>query len=320
MNQAATAAEQAKQNKAILKNNLAAPAVQEQFRNALGKKAPNFIANIIDLYNSDSKLQQCDPNQVILEASKAAIMDISLCKSLGWAFIIPFNNSKKIVDPQSGRESWIKVVEPTFQIGYKGLMQLAIRSGQYTVVNADIIREGDPYTYNDLTGVMESVKLHRDQAKPAVGYYAHIELLNGFKKSIFMSVHEMAVHAKRFSQGLQKNTTVESLEETAKQPVSADTKAVGWTGNFNGMALKTVLRLLLTKYGILSIEMQQAITVDADSETSVVESAESTSVQSKVVDMDEADFQDVNQHQAPQPQAQAKEEAAPAMTDINPGF
>ena len=321
-NQVAMSAEQAKQNKALLKTKLATPSVQEQFRNALGKKAPNFIANIIDLYNSDSKLQQCDPNQVILEASKAAIMDISLCRSLGWAFIIPFNNAKKIVDPQTGRESWIKVVEPTFQLGYKGLMQLAIRSGQYTVVNADIIREGDYYDYNDLKGVMESVKLRRDQAKPAIGYYAHIELLNGFKKSIFMSVHEMAMHAKRFSQGLSKNTTVESLEELAKAPIYADTKAVGWTGNFNGMALKTVLRLLLTKYGILSIEMQQAITVDADSETSVVEPVESSSNTSKVVDMDEADFQDVNQQPVPQPQqqAQAKEEAAPEMTDINPGF
>lgn len=299
----------------VLKSMLDAPSVMEQFRNAQGKKAPNFIASIIDLYNSDSKLQLCEPKQVIMEALKAAVMDISLCRSLGWAFIIPFNNSKKIVDPQTGRESWIKVVEPTFQIGYKGLMQLAIRSGQYRSINADIIREGDPYSFDDKSGNLKSVTLHRESNKPAVAYFAHIELINGFEKDLFMTVHEMAMHAKRFSQGLSKSTTVESLETLAKAPISAETKAVGWTGNFNSMALKTVLRLLLSKYGILSIEMQQAITADAEGDQADVRDAmmQETAAARESFDMgNEADFEEVPTDAAP---------AAPAPAEEpNPGF
>ncbi len=299
----------------VLKSMLSAQSVKEQFQNAQGKKAPNFIASIIDLYNSDSKLQLCDPKQVIMEALKAAVMDISLCRSLGWAFIIPFNNSKKVVDPQTGRENWVKVVEPTFQIGYKGLMQLAIRSGQYRSINADIIREGDAYKFDDLSGNLEGITLHRDSSKPAIAYFAHIELINGFKKDLFMTVHEMAVHAKRFSQGLSKSSTVESLEALAKLPSSPDTKAVGWTGNFNGMALKTVLRLLLSKYGILSIEMQQAITADAEGDQADVRDAmvQDTAASRQTFDMgDEADFVEV---------APAEAAAAPAAAEEpNPGF
>lgn len=310
---AATANAVAQQPKKIdvLKSMLSAQSVKEQFQNAQGKKAPNFIASIIDLYNSDSKLQLCEPKQVIMEALKAAVMDISLCRSLGWAYIIPFNNSKKVV--VNGREQWVKVMEPTFQIGYKGLMQLAIRSGQYRSINADIIREGDSYSFDDKSGNLKSVTLHRESDKPAVAYFAHIELINGFEKDVFMTVHEMAVHAKRFSQGLSKSTTVESLEALAKMPSSPETKAVGWTGNFNGMALKTVLRLLLSKYGILSIEMQQAITADAEGDQADVRDAmvQETAATRESFDMgDDADFEEVANDAAP---------AAPAE-EPNPGF
>lgn len=138
----------------LLKQMLNAPSVMEQFKNALKQNASTFVASVIDLYNSDSKLQLCEPKQVVMEALKAAVLHLPINKALGYAFIIPFNNSKRVDDldengkPKIGRDGkamqkWVKVYEPTFQIGYKGLIQLALRSGQYRTINADVVYDGE---------------------------------------------------------------------------------------------------------------------------------------------------------------------------------
>ena len=300
----------------VLKSMLNAPSVMEQFRNALGKNATGFVASIIDLYNSDSNLQLCDPKQVTMEALKAAVLKLPINKSLGFAFIIPFNNTKKVV--ANGREQWVKVMEPTFQLGYKGLIQLAIRSGQYRCINADAVYEGETVSFDRISGRVASITGERT-SDAAVGYFAHIELLNGYTKDLYMSVREMANHAKRFSKGLSKSTTVESLEALAKLPVAPDSKAVGWTGNFHGMALKTVLRLLLSKYGCLSIEMQQGIQSDAEGDQADVRDAmvQETAAARESFDMgNEADFEEVPTDAAP---AAAAPAPAPAE-EPNPGF
>lgn len=245
----------------VLKNMLNAPSVMEQFNNALAKSAPTFVASVIDLYNGDTNLQQCEPKMVVMEALKAAVLKLPINKALGYAFIIPFNNSVK-----DDKGNWIKKMVPTFQMGYKGYIQLAMRTGQYRTINADVVYEGELRKVNKLTG--EIAFDGEKKSDKVIGYFCYFELLNGFSKTLYMTVEQMAEHAKRYSKGLKKETTVESLLNLSNLPVATDSKTVGWMGNFHGMAVKTVIRNLLSKYGYLSIEMQQAIENDTEGDTS----------------------------------------------------
>ena len=279
----------------VLKNMLNAESVQAQFKNALGKNSGTFVASVIDLYNGDRNLQECEPKAVVMEALKAAVLHLPINKALGYAFIIPFNNNKKVkyVDEHGiQRERWEKVMEPTFQIGYKGLIQLAMRTGQYRTLNADAVYEGEVRKVNKLTGEI-AFDGERTSDK-VVGYFCYFELLNGFSKTLYMTVEQMATHAKRFSKGLKKDTTIESLINLAALPVS-DTTTVGWMGNFHGMAIKTVIRNLLSKYGYLSVEMQNAIADDYEGENlsgNVTAPEEHTAV---VVDAESVSYEDVTQ-------------------------
>lgn len=293
----------------LLKNMLNAESVQAQFKNALGKNSGTFVASVIDLYNGDKSLQQCEPKAVVMEALKAAVLHLPINKALGYAFIIPFNNNRKVkyTDEQGvERERWEKVMEPTFQIGYKGLIQLAMRTGQYRTLNADAVYEGELRKVNKLTGEI-AFDGERTSDK-VVGYFCYFELLNGFAKTLYMTVEQMAMHAKRFSKGLKKETTVESLINLAALPVS-DSNAVGWMGNFHGMAIKTVIRNLLSKYGYLSVEMQNAIADDYEGETTGSTSEDQTPV---VMDAEAVVYEDVLQ------QGQLPAPAAPQ--EVDPGY
>lgn len=251
-----------------LKTVLSAESVQEQFRNALGKNASTFIASVIDLFNSDSKLQECDPNQVVMEALKAAVLKLPINKSLGFAYVIPYNNSYTKKDQfgremigQDGKKIWEKKMEPTFQLGYKGYIQLAMRTGQYRTINADVVYDGEVRQVSKLTG--EIAFDGQKKSDNVAGYFCYFELLNGFRKTLYMTVDQMANHAKRYAKGIKKETTVDQLKALAKMPVMTDSNAVvGWMGNFHSMGVKTVMRLLLSKYGYLSVEMQTAIDDD----------------------------------------------------------
>lgn len=284
----------------ILKGMLNANSVQEQFKNALGKNAPTFVASVIDLYNGDTNLQKCDPKQVVMEALKSAVLHLPINKALGYAYIIPFNNSKK-----DERGNWVKVMEPTFQLGYKGFIQLAMRTGQYKTINADVVYEGELRKVNKLTG---EIAFDGDKTSDkVVGYFCYFELMNGFSKTLFMTVDQMAKHAKRYSKGLKKETTVESLAALADLPVS-DTATVGWMGNFHGMAIKTVIRNLLSKYGYLSIEMQNAISDDYAGENydDQRENLIQDHANAQVLNMDDAQFEEVHE--------------PVASADLDPGY
>lgn len=293
----------------LLKNKLNAESVQAQFKNALGKNSGTFVASLIDLYNGDKSLQQCNPNAVVMEALKAAVLHLPINKALGYAYIIPFNNNKKVryIDEQGReRERWEKVMEPTFQIGYKGLIQLAMRTGQYRTLNADVVYDGELRKVSKLTGEI-AFDGERTSDK-VIGYFCYFELLNGFSKTLYMTVEQMAVHAKRFSKGLKKETTVDALISLAALPVS-DSNAVGWMGNFHGMAIKTVIRNLLSKYGYLSVEMQNAIADDYEGETTGSTPEDQTPV---VMDAEAVVYEDVSQ------QGQLPAPAAPQ--DVDPGY
>lgn len=237
------------------KSVMQAPSVAEQFQNALGENKEAFVASLIDLFNTDSKLQKCDPNKVVMEALKAAVLKLPINKALGFAYILPFNKNTEMPNG-----NWVKVPTPTFIIGYKAYIQMAMRTGQYRTINADIVYEGEVQKVNKLTGEI-NFDGERSSNK-VIGYFAYFELLNGFSKTLYVTIENIAKHAKKYSPSLkyERSITPESLMRLAGQ----DPTGLGWTGDFDSMALKTVLRNLLSKYGFLSIEMQTAITKDTE--------------------------------------------------------
>lgn len=295
----------------VLKRVLDAESVMKQFKNALSKNASTFVASLIDLYSSDSKLQFCDPNQVVKEALKAAVLHLPINKALGQAFIIPFYNTAK--DSKGNR---VKKYEPVFQIGYKGLYQLAVRTGKYAIINADVVYEGELQRISKLTGEIDVEG--RKLSDKVVGYFAYIQLVDGYHKAIYMSVEDMAAHAKRYSKAIAFNreVTVETLLNLAKLPVTADSSQVGWQGNFHGMAIKTVLRNLLSKYGYLTVSLQEGLDTDAQGETD--EKADVTVVAQSPEAFDDAtvEYEEVTDA-AQLPQG---EEATQAEEEPDPGF
>ncbi len=298
----------------ILKNMLNADSVQEQFKNALGKNAGTFVASVIDLYNGDSNLQKCEPKQVVMEALKAAVLHLPINKALGYAFIIPFNNNKKVpYTDENGvtRERWEKVMEPTFQLGYKGLIQLAMRTGQYKTLNADAVHEGELRRVNKLSG---EIDFNGERVSDKIiGYFCYFELLNGFSKTLYMTVEQMAAHAKRYSKGLKKDVTVESLVGLASIPMAESNNTVGWMGNFHGMAIKTVIRNLLSKYGYLSVEMQNAITSDYEGESMDPNKGGVDEQSATIIDADAMTYEAVEPKQIPVAMPSQSEE-------IDPGY
>ena len=247
---------------------LNAESVQQQFKNALGEHKDAFVASLIDLYNGDKSLQTCNTNALICEALRAATLRLPLNKALGFAYIVVYNNNVKrvddngndVLDPQTHKPVYDKVPTPTFIPGYKGYIQLAMRTGQYKTINADFVYEGELRKVNKLTG--EIAFDGEKKSDRIVGYFCYFELLNGFSKTLYVSVEEMAKYAKRYSPSIGYKTTIEQLIGKANDGIIE--KKVGWEGNFNDMALKTVIRRLLSKYGYLSVEMQNAISGDME--------------------------------------------------------
>lgn len=254
-----------------VKEMLQGAAMQQLFKQAMGKHADAYISSILELVSTDNQLKQCDPAQVCAQALKAATLQLPLQKALGNAYVVVYNNSVKKTDDK-GRDVWVKVPTPTMIIGYRGLIQLAMRTGQYKHLNADVVYEGEYQGRNKLTGEIDlSGEKTSDKV---VGYFCYFELLNGFSKMLYMSVEDVAKHTIKYSKGLGKM----SVEELAKKAGTIG-KGVGWSGDFDAMALKTCTRRLLSKYGYLSVEMQHAVAQDinADVERNV-EDAEAVEI------------------------------------------
>lgn len=278
---------------AKLKAMLEAPSVQEQFQNALAENKNQFIASIIDLYNGDKSLQECKPAAILQECLKAAVLDLPINKALGFAYVVVYKNSVKVKDSETGRDTWVKVPTPTFVPGYKGYIQLAMRTGQYRTINADLVYEGELRTVNRLSG--EVALDGKKTSDKVVGYFCYFELLNGYSKTLYMSVEDMAAYAKRYAPGIKRETTIPQLIAKANDGIVS--KSVGWEGNFNDMALKTVIRRLISKYGYLSIKMQSAIGHDADSENRALAARNDTlqiaNETTQTISIDETDYEEV---------------------------
>lgn len=238
--------------------------VQQRLKNALRDHKDTFIASLLDLYGGDPAIQECKPQDVIQEALKAASLQLPINKALGFAYIVVYKNNKQITD-EHGVKRWVKVPTPTFIPGYKGYIQLAMRTGQYRTINADVVYEGELEKADKLTGMI-SFNGEKKSDK-IIGYFCYFELLNGFSKTLYSPVDKMAAYAKKYSPSVPKETPVEALINLANPEATAvatTKKQVGWLGNFNDMALKTVIRKLLSKYGYLSVEMQTVMANDVE--------------------------------------------------------
>lgn len=269
----------------LLKATINAPSVQAQFKNALGDHKDTFVASLIDLYTGDKSLQTCKPQLVIAEALRAATLRLPLSKALGFAYIVVYNNSVKQPDG-----SWTKVPTPTFIPGYKGYIQLAMRTGQYRTINADVVYEGEVRKVNKLTG--EIAFDGEKTSDKIIGYFCYFELLNGFSKTLYVTVEDMAAYAKRYSPSVKYETTVAQLIAKANDGIIG--KKVGWEGNFNDMAIKTVVRRLLSKYGYLSVEMQNAIARDAEDEAMSNRNEALGNANAQAVDLAAAEYEEVD--------------------------
>lgn len=208
---------------------------KKRINEIMGKKAAPFMASIVNVSNLPS-LKDSDPNSIISSAIVAATLDLPIDQNLGFAYIVPYNTKE-------GKKA-------QFQMGYRGYIQLAMRTGQYKTINAIEIYKGEIKRVNRLTGEIEfnddEDLIDRDTV---VGYMAYFKLLNGFEKTLYMTKEKMERHAKKYSQSYssQKKWVVDSSL---------------WSTDFDGMAIKTVIKRLLSKYGILSVEMQNAISND----------------------------------------------------------
>lgn len=253
----------------VLKSILKADSVEEQFRNALGKSSPAFVASIISLYNGNTMLQQCDPSQVVKEALKAAVLNLPIDQNLGFAWVIPYNNSVKTTD---GR--YEKRMTPTFQIGSKGYVQLAMRTGQYRTINADVVYDGELQKVDKLTGEINFQG--EKKSDKVIGYFAYIEMLNGFSKTLYVTKEQIEAHAKRFSK-------------------SYNSKSSPWTSDFDEMAIKTVVKRLLSKFGYLSIEMAGAMANDTESDSISDRDKAIESSTTQVIDIDDVQHEDIQE-------------------------
>lgn len=209
-----------------------------------GKGGERFITNITSTVSNNPELQKCDYGTIVNAALLAESLSLSLSPTLGHAYLVPFNDSK------NNR----KVAQ--FQLGYKGYIQLAIRSGQYRRLNVVCIKQGELINFNPLTEEI-TLKMIEDEAiresTPTVGYYAMLEYLNGFEKAIYWSKEKMETHALTYSKGYK-----------AKKGYTF------WEKNFDGMACKTMLRQLISKWGIMSIETQGAIIEAMEKDMTVI--------------------------------------------------
>lgn len=209
-----------------LKGMLEMPAYKNKFNEMLGKKAAGFMSSIIAVANNNKLLAKAEPSTVIGAAAQAAMLDLPINQSLGFAYIVPYKGAAQ------------------FQLGYKGYIQLAQRSGQYVDIGAKTVYEGELEYENRL---LDKFKFGERTGDKVIGYLAYFRLTNGFEKMLFMELDEMIAHAKKYSKSYSGGTEKWGLAD------------------FNTMAEKTVLKRLLSKYGPLSIEsvqMSQALSND----------------------------------------------------------
>lgn len=239
--------------------------VRSKFAEVLGTKTASFCTTVVQIASQSEMLQKCDPASIMQSAMVAATLDLPVNPNLGFAYILPYGSKAQ------------------FQLGYKGLIQLAQRSGQFINISATPIFDGQIVAENPLTGyVFDFTK----KSSKVVGYAAYFKLLNGFEKTLYMSVEQLQAHGKKYSQTYKKGFGL-------------------WADDFDSMAQKTVIKLLLSKYAPLSVEMSKALVADQ----AVIEDADT-------MDVTYVDNQPIT-HKAVEAQISDKEKSKRLVAAIN---
>lgn len=201
--------------------------IQLHVKKTLGQRSQTFITSVLAMVNQNSKLNDCDPSSIYQCALVATTLDLPINQNFGHAYIIPYKDKKRGMIAQ-------------FQIGYKGFIQLAQRSGQFKTIGAAPIYEGQIVSNNPLTGFEFDFSI---KSSKLVGYAAYFKLLNGFDATFYMTKEEITAHGKKYSYAFSKGFGL-------------------WNDDFESMARKTVLKLLIQRYAPLSVEMQKATIAD----------------------------------------------------------
>lgn len=236
--------------------------IRAQIKNSLKENAGAFMSSMLDLYSGDTYLQTCDPKEVAMECLKAASLNLPIVKSLGFAYVVPYKN------------------KPTFIIGYKGLIQLAQRTGQYKTINAGVVYDGELVGHDKLSGTIDlsGEKVSDD----VIGYFAYIKLVSGFEKTLYMTKEEVNGWRARYSKTKSESTP--------------------WGTEYDKMAMKTCLRRLISTYGAMSTQMQEALSIDGEKQSAsekikhdMAENANKTviDVNASVIDAQTGEVQEV---------------------------
>lgn len=212
---------------------LTSDAVRKRINDVVGgKDGQRFISSIVSAVNANETLKKCTPQSIFSAALLGESLKLSPSPQLGQYYLVPFNSKE-------GKNA-------QFQLGYKGYIQLAIRSGQYKKLNVLAIKEGELVRFDPLTEEIEVNLIEDEEVREetkTTGYYAMFEYTNGFRKAIYWSRSKMEAHAKKYSKSYSQSSSV-------------------WQTNFDAMAYKTMLRQLISKWGIMSIDMVSALDAD----------------------------------------------------------
>ena len=207
------------------------PIIKKKVEQLIGKNSATFATSVMQIANSNALLRTAEPSSIFNAACMAATLNLPLQNGLGFAYIVPFKNNKE------------RKVEAQFQIGYKGFIQLAQRSGQFKRLVALPVYKKQLLKKDFINGFEFDWEQEPDKDENPIGYYAYFKLVNDFSAELYMSHDDIVKHAQRYSQTFKKGFGV-------------------WHDNFEAMALKTVMKLLLSKQAPLSVEMQQAVLAD----------------------------------------------------------
>lgn len=278
-------------------------AVKKQINSVVGgKNGTRFISSIVSAVQTTPALQECTNPSILSAALLGEALNLSPSPQLGQFYMVPFDNKKK------------GCKEAQFQLGYKGYIQLAERSGYYKKLNVLAIREGELIRYDPLNEEIEVELIDDDvirEEAPAMGYYAMFEYENGFRKTMYWSKKKMLAHAEKYSQAFKRNGGAKSLEllEQGKIPEKDLWKYSSfWFKDFDGMAMKTMLRQLISKWGIMSIDLQTALDKDMAviHEDGTTDYVETQTEQDNVVA--DQELQEVKENKKEQPAGSIEEE------------
>ncbi len=275
-------------------------AVKKQINSVVGgKNGTRFISSIVSAVQTTPALQECTNPSILSAALLGEALNLSPSPQLGQFYMVPFNDKKN------------GVKNATFVLGYKGLIQLATRSGYYQKINVLPIKEGELIRYDPLSEEIEVSLIEDEEAReeaPTIGYYAMFQYTNGFRKTLYWSKKKMLSHADRYSAAFSKGA-YEKLQAGQIPEKDMWKFSSYWYSDFDGMACKTMLRQLISKWGIMSIDLQTAMEKDnavihEDGTAEYVEAVDNIEESRSVPDMvvAEQDYMETQDQQQPVPQ------------------